>query len=150
MTDTQIRDVITAAVERKGVHCIDLVIRGDRGKPVLDVFIDAEQGITTDVCAAVSREVSAAIEQTDLISRGYRLEVSSPGIDRPLKFLWQYPKHAGRRMQVKFMADAGEQSIDGTLVAVGEDAITVQTKTAPDPIAVKFASIVDARIPAPW
>jgi ribosome maturation factor RimP len=53
-------------------------------------------------------------------------------------------------MQVKFMADAGEQSIDGTLVAVGEDAITVQTKTAPDPIAVKFASIVDARIPAPW
>jgi ribosome maturation factor RimP len=148
MNTPQLRDVITAAVERKGVHCVDLVIRGDRGKPVLEVFVDTEQGITTEICADVSREVSTAIEQTDLISGPYRLDVSSPGIDRPLTFLWQYRKHAGRRILVKCTAEAGEQSIEGTLVAVGADEITVQTNAGL--IVVKFASIVEARIPAPW
>jgi ribosome maturation factor RimP len=150
MIAPQVRDAITAAVERKGVHCIDLVIRGDRGRPVIEIYVDAEQGITTDLCADVSREVAAAIEQANLIAGQYRLDVSSPGIDRPLKFLWQYPKHVGRRIQVRFRAEAGEQSVDGTLSAVGEGTITVQPKGAPEPVVVQFGEIVESRIPAPW
>ena len=150
MITPQIRDAIAAAVERKGVHCIDLVIRGDRGKPVIEVFVDAEQGVTSDICADVSREVSGTLEKADLLPGQYRLDVSSPGIDRPLKFLWQYRKHIGRRIQVRFRADVIDRSIDGILAVVGENAITVQTKTAPEPIVVKFAAIVEARIPAPW
>lgn len=144
-----LRDAITAAVERKGVHCIDLVIRGDRGRPVIEVYVDAEQGITTEICAEVSREVAAAIDASNLIGGEYRLDVSSPGIDRPLKFPWQYRKHSGRHIQVKVRAEGGEQTVDGTLAGVGEDAITVQTKTG-EPTVVFFATILEARIPAPW
>ncbi len=150
MTDPQIRDVIRAAVERKGVHCIDLVVRGDRAKQVIEVFIDAESGITTDLCADVSREISAAIDGENLLTGSYRLDVSSPGIDRPLRFPWQYRKHAGRRVTVKYRDGDQEQSIEGTLGTVGEDGITVETKAVAGPVIVKFESIVEARIPAPW
>jgi ribosome maturation factor RimP len=149
MIAPELRDTITGAVERKGVHCVDVVIRGDGGRPVIEVYVDTEQGITTEICADVSREVAAAIEASNLIGGPYRLDVSSPGIDRPLKFPWQYRKHAGRRIQVKIRAEGGEQSVEGTLTGVGEDAITVQRKSG-EPIVVSFATILEARIPAPW
>ena len=150
MIDPQLRDVITAAIERKGAHCIDLVVRGDRAKQVIEVFIDTESGVTTGLCADVSREISATIDQGNLIPGTYRLDVSSPGIERPLRFLWQYRKHQGRRVQVRYRDDDQERSVDGTLSSVGEDAITVETKSAGGPITVKFETIVETRIPAPW
>ncbi len=150
MIDVQLRDAITAAIERKGAHCIDLVFRGDRAKQVIEVFIDAEMGITTDLCADVSREISTAIDQGNLLPGPYRLDVSSPGIDRPLRFPWQYRKHQGRRVHVRFREADKEQLVDGTLASVQEDAILVQTKNTAEPILVKFDAIVEARIPAPW
>ena len=150
MIDAQIRDAITAAVERRGAHCIDLVVRGDRAKQVIEVYIDAEVGITTDLCADVSREVSAAIDAGNLLPGPYRLDVSSPGIDRPLRFPWQYRKHQGRRVHVRFREADQERTIDGTLASAGEDAITVQTKNGAEPVVVRFDAIVEARIPAPW
>ncbi len=150
MIDVQLRDAITSAVERKGAHCIDLVFRGDRAKQVIEVFIDAEAGITTDLCADVSREISAAIDQGNLLPGPYRLDVSSPGIERPLRFPWQYRKHLGRRVHVRFREGDQERTVEGTLASAGEDAILVQVRNAPEPVPVKFETIVEARIPAPW
>ncbi len=150
MIPPEIRDVIVGAVERKGAHCIDLVARGDRAKQVIEVFIDAEDGITTDLCAEVSREVRAALEEGNLLPGPYRLDVSSPGIDRPLRFPWQYRKHQGRRVHVRYREAEQERTAEGTLASVGEDAITVQVKNSAEPIVVKFETIVEARIPAPW
>lgn len=150
MIDAQLRDAINSAVERKGAHCIDLVVRGDRAKQVIEVFIDAESGITTDLCADVSREISTAIDQANILPGQYRLEVSSPGIDRPLRFPWQYRKHQGRRVHVRYREAEQERSVDGTLASVQEDAIVVQVKNVAEPVLVKFDTIVEARIPAPW
>jgi ribosome maturation factor RimP len=150
MITPELREIIAAAVERKGAHSIDLVIRGDRGRQVIEVFIDAEQGVTTDLCAEVSREVSAAIDQANLLTGAYRLDVSSPGIDRPLRYPWQYRKHTGRRVEVKYRIGDQVQMIDGTLSSVGETAVAVKTKSLSEPIEIPFESIVEARIPAPW
>ncbi len=150
MIDIQLRDAINSAVERKGAHCIDLVVRGDRAKQVIEVFIDAESGITTDLCADVSREISTAIDQANILPGPYRLDVSSPGIDRPLRFPWQYRKHQGRRVNVRYREAEQERSVDGTLASVQEDAIVVQVKNVAEPVLVKFDTIVEARIPAPW
>jgi ribosome maturation factor RimP len=150
MITPELRELITGAVERKSAHCIDLVIRGDRGRQVIEVFIDTEQGVTTDLCADVSREVSAAIDQANLFTAAYRLDVSSPGIDRPLRFPWQYRKHVGRRVQVKYRDGELVQTIDGTLTSVAEAALAVKTKGMTEAIEIPFACVVEARIPAPW
>jgi ribosome maturation factor RimP len=150
MMTPELREVIMAAVERKGAHGIDLVVRGDRGRQVIEVFIDTEQGVTTALCAEVSREVSAAIDQANLLTGPYRLDVSSPGIDRPLRFPWQYRKHTGRRVQVKYRNGDQVQTIDGTLISVGEAAVAVRTKSMSEPIEIPFENILESRIPAPW
>jgi ribosome maturation factor RimP len=95
----------------------------------------------------VSREVSAAIDAANLILGRYRLDVSSPGIDRPLKYAWQYPKHIGRLFRVKVRTG---EVIEGSLIAASEEGIRLQVKGKSDPVDVAHEAIVEARVPAPW
>ncbi len=67
----------------------------------LRVFIDKEGGVMLDDCAEVSREVSALLEVEDIVKTAYRLEVSSPGLDRPLKKPADYQRFVGSLVKVK-------------------------------------------------
>jgi ribosome maturation factor RimP len=137
-------------VDRAGAHLIDLVVRGERGTRVIEVFIDSEAGITSDACTAVSRSVGEALEASREIDGAYRLVVSSPGIDRPLQFPWQYKKHIGRRMEVRLRPAGGPEQIAGTLVGVDEDGITVRTGKQGEEVRTPFAMIEEARVKTPW
>lgn len=95
---------------------------------VLRLFIDAESGITVDDCAAVSHQVSAVLDVEDPISTEYSLEVSSPGMDRPLFTADQYALYQGEHIQVRLkMAVAGRrkftavlEKVDGTTLTFSE------------------------------
>jgi ribosome maturation factor RimP len=150
MISPELRQAIEAAAERKGTHVIDLVRRGDRGRQVIEVFIDTAEGVTTEVCAQVSREISGAIDAANLILGQYRLDVSSPGIDRPLMFPWQYPKHIGRLFRVKVRTGDVTEEIEGFLIAASGEGIRLQVKGKSEPVDIALATIVEARVPAPW
>jgi len=81
---------------------------------VLRLFIDREGGVTLDDCASVSRQVSAYLEVEDLIDHTYNLEVSSPGLERPLKRADDFIRFAGRRARIKL-----RQPLDGQRVFIG-------------------------------
>ena len=155
MIEPELRHAITTAIEREGAHLIELIARGDRSRRVLEVYVDAETGITTEICATVSRSIAAAIEESALIPGSYRLDVSSPGIDRPLAFPWQYAKHIGRTLRVVAMplspgeAGTGQEAVQGVLKEVGEEGITLQP-AAGEPLHLTFAGISEARVVAPW
>jgi ribosome maturation factor RimP len=74
--------------------------RGGKGW-ILRIFIDKEGGVTLDDCADVSREVGSVLDVEDVIDASYQLEVSSPGIERPLKKLQDYERFAGQMVKVK-------------------------------------------------
>ena len=150
MIAPDLQQTIEYAVERSGTHVIDLAVRGDRGHPVIEVYIDTEKGVTTEICASVSREIATAIDASGLISGQYRLDVSSPGIDRPLKFPWQYAKHAGRLLQVKFHSGAGAEELKGVLLDSSAEGLRVQVKGTTDPVEIPFSAILEARVPSPW
>lgn len=80
---------------------------------VLRLFIDRDGGVTLDDCADVSRELSAILDVEEVISVNYTLEVSSPGLDRPLKKIQDYERYAGRLIKVRtyeqFLDDAGNK-----------------------------------------
>ena len=80
---------------------------------VLRLFIDKDGGVTLDDCAEVSRELSAILDVEDIISVNYTLEVSSPGLDRPLKKPQDYERYAGRLVKIRtyepFLDDAGNK-----------------------------------------
>ncbi len=114
------------------MELVEIQFRREGQGWVLRFFIDKEGGITVDDCAAVSREISAWLEVEDCIDHAYVLEVSSPGLERPLKRPQDFIRFAGRRVRVKLRQDTGQgKVVIGTLVGLEDDAIVLlvdQTK----------------------
>jgi len=148
MTVERLQETATACAERHGAHLIDLGFRGERGTRVVEVFVDAEEGITTDLCAEISRDLLADIENRGLVEGAFRLDVSSPGIQRPLKFPWQYRKHIGRALQVRIEGEAAPAT--GILRSADEDGILLETEKGKETRKIPFAQLVEARVKAPW
>ncbi|EKF75360.1 hypothetical protein A11A3_03349 [Alcanivorax hongdengensis A-11-3] len=93
---------------------------------VLRLFIDHDDGITVDNCAAVSHEVSGVLDVEDPIPGEYNLEVSSPGMDRPLFHLAQFARYIGEDVQLKLLAPvAGKRKMTAAIVAVDGDTLVV-------------------------
>lgn len=90
----------------------------------LRIYIDRNEGIDVEDCATVSRQVSAVLDVEDPISGEYVLEVSSPGIDRPLFYWEQYQRYIGERIKLRTkMPVAGRRNFAGRLTAVEENRI---------------------------
>jgi ribosome maturation factor RimP len=82
-----LEDVVVAEIKPLGLELFELKLGGSKGRPVLDVRVEREDGqtITVDDCAAASRAIEAKLDEEDFGGRQYVLEVSSPGVERPLK-----------------------------------------------------------------
>lgn len=117
MTD-KLEDVVTQEVTAIGYELVDLRVGGSKSRPVLDVRIDRLDGAKVQVgdCERASRALEARLDQDPgLISGRYVLEVSSPGVERPLKTLKDWRRFVGRRATVKsarFAAIGGHVEIE--------------------------------------
>jgi ribosome maturation factor RimP len=89
----------------------------------LEVYVDSDIGITFDKCQKISRYLERYLDEESLLGDDYVLEVSSPGVNRPLRFWRQYPKHVGRKVEVSL---ASGEVKNGVLIAIDEHAITVE------------------------
>lgn len=101
---------------------IDLKLHGNHK---LDIFLDSDTGITFDRCRRISRYLEAHIDEAGWMGEKYVLEVSSPGVGRPLKLPRQYPKHVGRKLHL-VLKDGTE--MEGELIDVQADNITIERK----------------------
>lgn len=108
---------------KESLFLVDLKVSGKSGPQKVIVLIDGDTGVGIDDCSKVSREMAAIIEEQDLISGKYILEVSSPGVDSPLKLPRQYPQHIGRKLKLN-LNDG--QEIKGMLKEVSESSVSVE------------------------
>lgn len=90
------------------------------------IHIDGDEGVSIDTCAEVSRALANRLEEEDLMNGKYVLEVSSPGLDQPLKLHRQYQKNVGRTIKI---LTQDNQTIKGVLVDVSDEEIGVETAT---------------------
>ncbi|MEJ2197710.1 MAG: ribosome maturation factor RimP [Desulfuromonadales bacterium] len=97
----QVEELIVPILDDFGYELVDLQYKKEGSSMALCVFIDKPGGITLDDCVTVSREVGAILEIEDPIKAAYRLEVSSPGLDRPLKKPADFERFAGQKIKVK-------------------------------------------------
>ncbi len=100
---------------------VTVSISSRKGPKKVLVVVDGDNGVGIDDCATISRALSSALEETDLIKDQYLLEVSTPGLDQPLKMTRQYIKNIGRKLKVNHTGGIAE----GTLVSVEPDKITL-------------------------
>jgi len=97
----EIQRILVPILADLGLEEVDLEYLREGREMVLRIFIDKPGGVTLDDCAELSREFGAVLEIEDLIHAAYRLEVSSPGLDRPLKRPEDYRRFAGERIKLK-------------------------------------------------
>lgn len=150
MTTVEIQSLVEDCISKHGVHLVALEVKGEgKGKSV-EVYIDSEKGVTTEICSTVSREVDRLVESAGIVRDSYRLTVSSPGIARPLKYAWQYGKHVGRQLEVKARSGEGLRSYAGKLESVSDRMIVLASGKNGEPETIAFDVIVEARVRAPW
>jgi len=126
-----------------GFFLIDVTFRGNENNQVIEVFIDGEKNITAEDCAQISRKMNSVIDEKQLITSRYRLDISSPGVDRPLSFLKQYQKHLNRQFEVTIMVDENQESIKGKLVKIEGEMLTF---LAGKETVINFNDIVKAKV----
>lgn len=106
-----------------GLFVVDVTLAGPRNQQKLKILVDGDKGVTIDQCAELSRKLSAKLDEADVFPGSYQLEVSSPGIDQPLKLKRQYYKNIGRQVKV---LSYDNTEIKGLLEAVSEKGIVVK------------------------
>lgn len=144
MEKAQILVKIEEIVVSEGFLLIDVVIRGDNKLRIIEIFVDSEEAVTAEMCSALSRQINDVISENNLIESSYRLDVSSPGVERPLKFLLQFKKHINRKFEVSYTEDTATKKIVGKLTGIENDVLLFVEKNNEHPI--NFSNILKAKV----
>ena len=125
-SETLIAEMITPTVEALGLELWGIEHGGQGKNSLLRIYIDSEEGITIDDCERVSRQVSAILDVEDPIAGEYTLEVSSPGMDRPLFTEEQFKRYVGEVVNVRTRGPInGRRKFKGTLVEVSDGTVVI-------------------------
>lgn len=124
---------------------VDVEIKGSK-EPVIWIYVDApDRGINMDECAELSRELGFLIDAHELFTDGYRINVSSPGVSRPLSDRRQFPKNKGRKTKIKYK-DKGEYlKIVGILQDVDDNDIAIEQENG-SVVRLPFEQLVETKI----
>ncbi|MCY1299677.1 Ribosome maturation factor RimP [compost metagenome] len=118
--------MLAPVVEALGYQCWGIEFLSQGRHSLLRIYIDHENGILIDDCEKVSRQISGVLDVEDPISSEYTLEVSSPGMDRPLFTLEQFAAHAGELVKIKLRSPfEGRRNFQGLLRGVEEQDVVV-------------------------
>lgn len=119
---TEIRQLF----EDEGVVLLQLTVSTHAGRTHLRAIGDRRQGaLTIEDCVRLSRQIQHLISEKRLLANDYRLEVSSPGLEYPLREEWQFTKNIGRLLKAKVPGERGPKEISGRLTAVDGEGITL-------------------------
>jgi ribosome maturation factor RimP len=147
-------ETVTAVLAARGLELYDLEVTGAGRARVVRVLVTAPAGVDLDTIAAATEAVSPALDDPAVaraLPEPYALEVSSPGLERPLRTAAHYRAAIGETVSVKFH-DAPR--LRGTLIEVDEDGFTVATATDEEPAGgaqhVAFDDVVQARTVFEW
>ncbi len=142
-------EIIEPVVTSEGMELVELEFQREAHGWVLRLFIDREGGVTVRDCAEISQQVSHLLDVKDPIDRRYHLEVSSPGLERPIRKLEDFKKFLGQKVKIALPSGGKRRKVvQGTLVDVEGDRILVDCGL--EVIRVPLEGIVKARLVYPW
>lgn len=128
----QVADLVEPALEDMDFELVDVEYSSWYGKWVLRLYIDKEEGVTLGDCARISREIGDLIDVKEIIIQKYVLEVSSPGLDRPLKKEKDLERAIGKKIKVKTVATLkGRRNYTGFLRNFQEGILYMELESGP-------------------
>ena len=145
----ELRGLLVSIAEPMGIEVVDVEFKMSKN-PSLTVFIDTEDGVDLDTCEKYHNAIDVMLDEFDFTyGASYTLNVSSPGLDRPLKTPRDFDRHLGEDMEIRFYApEKGKKYFEGKLVGYDENNVIIEmdgtekkiplTKIAKMNVAVKF------------
>lgn len=128
---------------------VEIEVRGHKGTRVVEIFIDSDHELNHDNLARISQEIGFLLDVEDAIDGSYTLEVSSPGIKRPLKIPRQYKKNVGRTLRVKCEIDNETEYVTGELTDATDEDIELELPSGEE-VRIPYSAIERAKIELPW
>ncbi|MFW5934090.1 MAG: ribosome maturation factor RimP [Actinomycetota bacterium] len=149
-----VRDLAAPIASRLGLELLDVIVKGPRGRRLVRLTadladLDAEGEVDVDTIATLSRELESVLDDADPIPGRYTLEVTSPGIDRPLSSPRDFRRNLGREVRVDRLVqpDSHEQAT-GTLISVSDDSLTLDIGDSE--LVVALDEVERAHVVLPW
>jgi ribosome maturation factor RimP len=144
-TIEEITPAIESLLRRTGIELYEIKYVRAGKRSILRVFIDKEAGVTIDDCENASKDISMLLDVENFSNQPYTLEVSSPGLDRPLRRERDYTRVIGQRVRLQVKeADGRQVTVDGTLTACGDGTAMLLINDAVRPIALE--SVVSGKV----
>lgn len=141
----KIEELAASILDRWSMFLVEVKIQGGRNK-VIWVYVDAEErDVGLDECAEVSQELGFLLDAHEVIGRNYRLNVSTPGLDRPLVDRRQYRKNEGRKAQITYLDNGEQNQLEGRIKQVNDQQIEVENSAGGKQI-IDFTDIVETFI----
>jgi ribosome maturation factor RimP len=145
----ELEEVIRSVVATAGLHLYEVSFGREAGRRVLRVTVDGEGGVDLDSIGQVSEQISRRLDLEDFAPGPYALEVSSPGLERPLRRPEQFAAALGQQVLVKVRRPGeGSVPLSGTLARADEQGVTVATEDGERTVA--YADVASARTVFEW
>lgn len=123
----RLRDILESMLAEQGIELVELACRPHRGQHLVRLLIDKAGGVTIAQCARVNQMIGQALDAARAIEGSYTLEVSSPGLDRPLASQRDFARALGEELDVILSVEDGKtKELNGILLAVRDDAIVLK------------------------
>lgn len=123
--ESRLEREFASAADAHGFELVAVEVAGSASQPIVRVFLDREGGITLDAICEANVWVSALLDEADPFEGSYTLEVSSPGVDRPLRKHADYVRFVGSTASLRTRAIDGRTRFTGTIERVEDDAVTL-------------------------
>jgi ribosome maturation factor RimP len=141
----RIEELALPLVEKENMFLVDIELK-QQDMNVVWVYVDSEEGgVNLDVCSKISRELSFQVENEDIFHKAYRLNVSSPGLSRPLSDKRQYGKNVGRTLKVKYKQEGEYEKIEGVLKEVADEFVTIEDENG-QTVTINFENLVETKV----
>ncbi len=141
----KIKELVSPLAEEKDLFLVDAEVKTGGGTEVW-IYLDGEnRSVNIDECAEISRELGFLIDAHELLGNTYRLNVSSPGLSRPLTDKRQYPKNVERTFKLRYRDEEEVQKMKGKLVDANDEAITLEGEDGAA-VTVNYSDIIEAKI----
>ncbi|MGH2725448.1 MAG: ribosome maturation factor RimP [Actinomycetota bacterium] len=141
--EERVRSIVEPVLARHDAELVELSVRRGRTQ-LVRVVADREGGIDLDTCALVSKELSRMLDADDPIAGRYTLEITSPGLGRPLRTPADFRRVLGRRVRIVL----AQSQHEGTLEEVWDDQVRLTTERGP--VEVPLADVTNAKVVLPW
>lgn len=146
MTNEELSQLLEPAIADLGLELVGIEFSPNSGSSLLRVYIDEpERGITIDDCERASREISALLDVNDPVAGRYTLEVSSPGLERPLFTPAHFERFTGEQVRINVnLPIDGRRRFQGRIDAVDAERVTIEQDGTP--VQIAHANIAKARL----